>query len=547
MSQPAELAARRPIGRLSPEVAAKIAAGEVVERPASVVKELVENALDAGARHVEISIDAGGLERIQVADDGRGIPGEEVELAFARHATSKLRGADELERLRTLGFRGEALPSIAAVADVTLTTRAEGEPVGTVVRYAGARLMERRPAPRQPGTTVTVDELFSELPARRKFVRSASAEAAQVLQTVSHLALAWPEVAFRLRAHGQVTLQTEGDGQTRTAALAVLGRRFALTAVEIGPHQVVAEGGEIVATIAGLGGPADLHKGTRASIYFVVNRRVVQCRALSRAVEEVYQTAVPTGRFPMALILLDVPPHEIDVNVHPTKAEIRLLRERELYGRLRTTVRAAFPGWAASAVDGEEMVASHLDLGSVGPRVIGQAHGTYIVAEGVRGMYLVDQHAAHERVLLERMLRRLEGDARQALLEPVLVPLPGGGREASGVVEGLAALGFEAEPFDGQVLLRAVPAALAGRDAHQVLGSVFEQLSQSGAADWRSALAAEIACHAAIRAGDPLGFEDMQELLRQLGEADLCQVCAHGRPTAILLSLDHLAAQFARS
>jgi DNA mismatch repair protein MutL len=539
------------ISILPPEVAGRIAAGEVVERPASVVKELVENALDAEARRIEVLVEGGGLELIRVADDGCGIPADQLELAFERHGTSKLRTDADLERLTTLGFRGEALPSIAAVAEVSCQTRARPEAVGIALRLRGGNVIERRPLARQPGTTVTVEDLFAELPARRKFLRARTTEAGLAVQVVGHLALARPDVAVRLVVDGRQIFATPGNADLRTAALAVRGPAFVRGAFMVGPLDLPGAHGRPLARLHGLLGPTQEQRAARSGLSLFVNGRWVQNRALSHAIEEGYRTFIRTGRHPVAVVFLDLPPEAVDVNVHPAKSEVRLLYERELFGGLRDAVRAALPVTQSTWDDqADESADAQLSFSAEGLRVLGQVGATYIVAEGSLGLYLVDQHAAHERALLERLHATAgRGLERQQLLAPEVVELPpAAGLEPDEVSATLAGLGFEADVFGpNSVLVRTLPAVLAERQALAGLEAAFDALADSPERpDWRERLSVELACRTAIKAGDSLSSEEMLALVRRLGETRLRETCAHGRPTSILLSHDQLARQFGR-
>jgi DNA mismatch repair protein MutL len=494
---------------MDPHLAAKIAAGEVIERPASVCKELVENALDAGARHIRVELEGGGAERIVVADDGHGIAADQVELAFRRHATSKLRTESDLNALSTLGFRGEALPSIAAVADVVCSTRAVGEAVGVELRVqAGA--LEQRALPRQPGTTLVVEGLFARFPARRKFLRAHSAEAAACVQVVASLALGFPEV--------------EVDGACATGAY---------------------------------------HRAGRSGVSVLVNRRPVTNRTLTYAVVESYGSLVPVGRQPVAVINVRVPPREVDFNVHPSKLEVKLLRERAVYAAIQRALRSALASsewpvaaWAEQAADGVARAGLAAAESLRELRVLGQAGKTYVIAEGQAGVYLVDQHAAHERVLLEDLRAALRGRSeQQLLLEPVVLDVPPAGVAlAEQAASELDQLGFAVEPFGPrQVLLRGVPAVVAGRQPQRVLPEALVALASNTHglvieqhASWAERLAVVVACRSAVRAGDTLEQAEMEALLRRLGEASLCRTCAHGRPTAILLSHAQLEREFGR-
>jgi DNA mismatch repair protein MutL len=552
MNQPSPAAEPRPrIAVLPAEIAGRIAAGEVIERPASVVKELIENALDAGARRIEVLVEGGGLELIRVSDDGSGIPADQVELAFARHGTSKLRSDDDLHQVETLGFRGEALPSIAAAAYVTCQTRSIWDSLGVQASFEGGRLARREPLARQPGTSITVEELFAALPVRRRFLRARSTEAGQCAQVVSHLALARPDVALRLVIDGRPSFQTAGDGDLRAAALAVRGAAFARDAAELGPLDLTDRSGAPLARVSGLLGPPREQRAARSGLSIFVNGRWVQNRSLAHAVEEGYRTAVRTGRHPVAVVFVTVPLDGVDVNVHPAKGEVRLQAEREIHTGLQRAVSLALPR-LQQAWSGDEPAepGPTLDLGSDDFRVLGQAGGTYIVAEGAQGLYLVDQHAAHERVLLEELRARgRQAAARQQLLSPEVLDLPAqAGLEPGELCELLESLAFDAEPFGTtSILIRALPAVLAERQALVGLQEAFAALAEAPpAADWRERLSLELACKTAVRAGDRLSPEEMLALLRRLGEAQLAAHCAHGRPTSILLSHRQLARQFGR-
>jgi DNA mismatch repair protein MutL len=543
---------------MDPHLAAKIAAGEVIERPASVVKELVENALDAGARHIRVEIEGGGAERILVADDGAGIPAEEVALAFRRHATSKLSTESDLARLATLGFRGEALPSIAAVADVVCSTRAPSDAVGTQLRVdVGA--IEQQPISRQPGTTMQVDGLFGRFPARRKFMRTRSAEAAACVQVVAPLALAFPEVQFAVLVDGREALRTPGDGDLRSAAVAVLGSEAADQLLEVSAVSVNDEHGQPVVEVDGVCATGSYHRAGRSGVSVLVNRRPVVNRTLTFAVTEAYGSLVPVGRQPVAVLNVRVPPGEVDFNVHPSKLEVKLLRERAVYATIQRALRAALASdeWTVAAWSDDDGGAGFGGAESLAElRVVGQAGKTYLIAEGEAGVYLVDQHAAHERVLLEELRAALSGRSeQQLLLEPLVLDVsPAAVALVDQAAAELSQLGFVIEPFGPkQILVRAVPGLLVDRQPQRVLqetlltlatnthGLVIEQH-----ASWSERLALVLACRSAVRAGDTLALPEMEALLRRLGEATLCRTCAHGRPTAILLSHAQLEREFGR-
>lgn len=578
-----------PIKCLAPDVVAKIAAGEVIERPASVVKELVENALDAGATRITVEATQGGLGLIRVSDNGSGIPGAELPLAFERHATSKLLSEGDLSRIASLGFRGEALPSIAAVADVEIVSRPRGAPTAAYLKLQNGAVVARGPRGTPLGTVVTVRNLFRRQPARLKFLRPTTSEASQIATVVSHYALAYAEVAFTLRLDGRLSLQTPGSGDQREAAAAVYGPAAASAMLPLPEPEA---GG--YASVSGLVSPPGLTRANRTYISLFINRRWVRSRPLTFAVEEAYRGLLMAGRFPIAILDITLPPEELDVNVHPTKAEIRLRREREVFTIVQRRVRRALidqspvpearaASWAASAAAPAGAPLSvpvvpaaadpHFDSprppvqpGSVTEgtpqeaapllsrlpllRAVGQVGATYVVAEGPEGMYLIDQHAAHERVLYERLLARPAGQAEvQGFLQPVTVELaPHQEQALQTFAEALAGHGFSLEPFGERThLLRAAPALFPAQDAAQALLELLDALArEEGSPDPRERVAASLACHAAIRAGQTLSPDEMRELVRQLEETQSPHTCPHGRPTMIHLSADALAKEFKR-
>jgi DNA mismatch repair protein MutL len=568
---------------LPAEVAKRIAAGEVIERPASVVKELVENALDAGASRVTVEVNGGGLHLLRVTDDGRGIAADELELAFQRHATSKLPLDDDLNAVSTLGFRGEALPSIAAVADVEAVSRQVEAPAAFLVRLVGGRVVESGATAAPPGTSISVRGLFRSQPARLKFLRSPSAEASQAATVVSHYALAYPEVAFSLLVDSRETFSTAGRGDRRDAISGVYGVSVAAAMIE------VADGNERE-RIEALASPPAVSRGTRSYITVFVNRRWVRSRSLTFAVEEAYRGLLPTGRFPIAVVDIRIPPEEVDVNVHPAKAEVRLRNDRAVFALVQRPLRRALAGlapqtfapastaWPRSDVfiqrPEPEMAEEPSEFGLDGVglsaqqelsvrvpilRPLGQAGTTYVIAEGPAGLYLVDQHAAHERVLFERLVagRSDASVSQQGLLAPVSLTLtPAQAALVAGMLMELRSQGFDIEPFGGSRrgrsegwLLRAVPAGLRGleEDPERAFVELLELLArEDGPSDRLDRVAASIACHGSVRAGQTLTLEEMRDLLRQLEACELPQTCPHGRPTMLHLSAEELAKRFGR-
>lgn len=566
---------RRPIQVLPPEVASKIAAGEVVERPASVVKELVENAIDAGATDIRVEIRQGGRRLIQVADNGCGIPPDQVELAFARHATSKLRDVHDLEQIASLGFRGEALASIAAVAKVTLLTRPPEEAAARRVRVEGGRLVENRPAAAPAGTIVTVEHLFYNVPARQKFLRQPATEAAHIHDVVTRYAIAYPERRFQLVHDGRSAFLSPGSGQLRDVLAAVLGVETAEALLPIDAE------GEHGTRLRGFVGPPSLHRASRSEIVFFVNRRWIQDRSLSAAVAQAYHTFLPVGRYPVAILLLEMPPSEVDVNVHPTKREVRFRHGQSVFTLVQSAVRKALTteapvaaslmpsDWMPSRWHGTQVsggatsgpsaavapatAALSGEAGTMPPlRVVGQIALTYIVAEGPDGLYLIDQHAAHERVLYEEMMgRRGEGGTTQTLLEPLPVRLSP--RQAAALDEHLQDLhahGFDLEPFGPDTwLLRGVPPVLHRGDPGRALADILDELSEGARPleDSREArVVASICKQVAVKGGQPLSIEEMRELVRRLEQTQAPRTCPHGRPTMICIHAGLLARQFGR-
>ena len=581
------MSGERRIRQLPPEVAARIAAGEVIERPVSVVRELLDNAIDAGAKRIRVTIEEGGLRSIEVNDDGRGIPPDQIEVAFERHATSKIAGAGDLRRVETLGFRGEALGAIAAAAEVDIVTRAEAEPVGVAALLVDREVVRRSARAAPVGTTITVRELFAKVPARRNFLGSASSEGRQITTLVSHYALAYPEIAFRLEA-GRRPFQTSGDGNLRHAVAAVYGAEQGDAMLDVA-HE------ENGIAVAGLTGPPSLHRGNRTGIALFVNGRWVQSAALRFAVSDAYQSELPGGRYPVASVALHVPAEAVDVNVHPAKAEVRFRDQRGVARVLRHAILKALEGagpvgWTlgdAPAVEAtpaeaprpslrerlqppESAEAQRIlagDLGRAAPasegawsgtqretlpllRVVGQVATTYIVAEGPDGMYLIDQHAAHERVVFDRLKARQGAeDAVQPLLQPVLVELD---RMAAVVFEEhgshLERLGLALEPFgDAACLVRAAPAGFGDGDIAGGLRAMLEKLGdERRVADPLDRAAASVACHSSVRAGMALSLEEMRQLIEDLGATASPRTCPHGRPTLIHVRQEALARQFGR-
>jgi len=579
---------------LDPRVADKIAAGEVVERPASVVKELVENAIDAGATRVTVEVRGGGVELIRVTDDGEGIPVLDLEVALERHATSKVSQESDLEGILTLGFRGEALPSIAAVSRLVLTSRARGTDQGAYVRVNGG-VLERKGAVGSPeGTSVEVRDLFANVPARRKFLRSEAAESTRIHGVVTQLAMAYPEIRFQLLVGDRERFTSPGNGSLRD----VIGRLHDRDTVD-GMLEVSGEddGGR---RAWGFVSSPSVHRANRSAINFYVNRRWVQNRLLLQAVDEAYRGLLMEGRHPIVALHVELPPEELDVNVHPAKREVRFHGEGAIFSLVQRAARQALVArspvplvipathrgevapvqtgtgsdWSRRGEQGEAPLPWRMLIPDRTPqdgegqalegrplplmaealpalRVLGQAGGMYIVAEGPEGVYLIDQHAAHERVLYERVGRQAaeRTPAVQGLLEPLAVEMqPLQIQAVEAWQDTLAGYGFRGEPFgDNVYLLRGVPGGLKDMGPEGLLGEVLDLLSNAqDPAQAADVVAASIACHSAVRAGDPLNQEEMTSLVRQLEATESPHTCPHGRPTMVHMSAASLEREFGR-
>jgi DNA mismatch repair protein MutL len=673
-----------PIRQLAPEVAAKIAAGEVVERPASVVKELIENSIDAGATQIRVDLMNGGLQLIRVIDNGTGIPADELQLALSRHATSKVASIDDLEHIRSLGFRGEALASIAAVAEVTLLSQHRGASQGAQASTVNGQVSEVTTAASPEGTTLTVRNLFGAVPARLKFLKSRHTEVSHCLHLLEQYALAYPEIRFSVQSEGRQIFTTSGDGQLSSVLVEIYGLQFAEQMVPISsldgkdddPERPVVSGYISLPTC---------YKSTRQHMSFFVNRRWVLSRMLSYAVEEAYHSLLLAGRHPIAVVNIAVDPTQIDVNVHPAKTEIRFLKERRVYAAILRAVRSAvlegaeIPRWGKGNVgarfiapvapdnyaptslsltpsldiEGDEdfevpdqdainrapnvaLPTESIDLDieeteddSVGARfiappddeepsafpqdnpwltvteeetgtkppllsrlwqshvrshddgeiddanpapatgnvvaplvgarlpplrVVGQLSQSYIVAEGPDGMYLVDQHAAHERILLERMVSALQARTplSQLLLTPIKLELsPAELGAIEDHLQKLEHIGFTLEALEDNALqVRAVPNVLVkqmnARSLHDLLAELTAPENPGHAETWEEHALANVACKAAIKANYFLTVSEMREMIEQLAQTNAPYSCCHGRPTMVHFSLSALEREFGR-
>jgi DNA mismatch repair protein MutL len=554
---------------LDPATIGQIAAGEVIERPASVVKELVENALDAGARRIAVRVRGGGLAEIEVADDGSGIPAAEVATALLRHATSKLADAGSLTAVETLGFRGEGLASVAAVARTTLTTRVAEAEIATTVEAFGEEIGPAQPAPGPVGTRVVVRDLFANVPARRAYLRSPGAEFARIAQWLATMSLAYPEVGFTLEHDGRRIFAFAPDGDPGPR----LRHIFGTPASALLP---VADARERVAVEGWISAPGDDRPDRRAQILFV-NGRLLRSTLLSGAWTAAYRTFAMTGRHPYGVLFVDVAPDEVDPNVHPTKSDVRLrfgdrvnaVARDAMGGALRDAAtarleRALAPGGAAGVATaagppgaraGDPLWSGLLVAPeAAGPalRVLAQVDRTFVLATDGEAVVLIDQHAAHERIVYEELMANVE---RTAPGEPLLVPYtfevrPDQERALEATRDALVATGLVVEPF-GERAYRVVatPAHTthAGRTRSFDVADFLACLDdEAPALDARHAVWASLACHSVARAGDPLAYDEMVTLLERLQRCANPMHCPHGRPTIVRLEPDAIARLFKR-
>ena len=642
--------------RILPEaVANKISAGEVVERPASVVKELLENSIDAGANRVEINVEGGGKRLIRIVDDGQGMTHDDALLAFERHATSKIRSADDLFEISTLGFRGEALPSIASVSRLVLETRHASENSGTRVEFAGGKLRDVKEVAWPQGTRIEVRDLFYITPARRKFLKSESTELGHIATLATHYALAHPDKGFLLSSLTNTILQVSPVSNHRERLYQVLGgqileqllemkpveRRILLAPPEPGNDAEPPEEAPVI-RVHGFVSRPEVQKLNRSNIYFFVNRRLVRDRLILHAIGEAYRNILPAGVFPVALIFLDIPPSEVDVNVHPSKIEVRFRHGSFVHDLVRDSIRqtlilqrpvAAFPNprsaaptqFAVENADVEDRLAEepplmrgpempaplarpqgrsmgsefHLAPARMEPRPqrlpldtalspyamnlpldtatgsaetagpatiqaprelplnlepLGQVQDSFIVAVNSDGLWIIDQHAAHERVLFDQHARRRQEKKLevQRLLMPIIVQLkPEQQVTFQAIAHELAENGFEVEPFGQRtVAIKAAPADLPAEEVEKLMVEILDGASPENAAlslgELRGRITASISCHAAIKVNMPLGPSKMDWLLQALGTTDCPMTCPHGRPTVLKYGMKDLMKAFKR-
>ncbi len=582
------------IHRLPVHLANQIAAGEVVERPASVVKELVENALDAGASRIVVSIELGGKKLIRVEDDGEGMEPADAELAVERHATSKIATPDDLGAIRTLGFRGEALPSIASVSRFTLRTRPAHLEAGTEVRIDGGTIASVREVGAPVGTSIEVADLFYNLPARRKFLKSDTAEATQVSRLLTQMAVGYPQVGFTLLSGGRRLLECPPAPGLPERFYQLFGDRPDLI-----PLHKEAAGLRIEGYVAALGDEGPV----RGAQNVFVNRRVVKDRTIAHAIIEAYSVATIKERSPEVHLFIEIPPDRVDVNVHPTKAEVRFLEQSLVHEVLRRALAEALgqgrapelqltteiaagaepqpvsiPGVLAGATVGNRWSSEGLgSTGSAGlaawnptspstpanptnpadirPMIpLGQFRDTFIVAIDDEGIAIVDQHVAHERVLFEQVMERLKTGRveRQRLLVPIVIELSPSQRQAlSQHAELLDRFGLEVEEFGGSSLrLSATPALLEPSECEAAVRALADDLDgipqTARVDDALRRIAATMACHAAVKANYPLTLEKMRYILEELRRTAYSSVCPHGRPVVLRISKREIEKNFQR-
>ena len=629
-------------------IANKIAAGEVVERPASVVKELLENSLDAGATRIRLEVEAGGKKRIEVLDDGCGMGRDDAMLAFERHATSKLRSAEDLVSIATLGFRGEALPSIGAVSRLVLETRSPDEVSGTRVEINGGRMVKVEEAGLPAGTSITVGNLFYNTPARRRFLRAESTELSHITSTVTHYSLAFPEKSFLLTTPTGELINVSPVATLRERVFQLFGTEMLSELVEFGPRReriltppedsdnetAETEPEERVAVVSGFLSRPQVQKLNRNSIYIFVNRRVIRDRVLLHAIQQAYRNILPPNCFPMVLLFLELPSGEVDVNVHPSKIEVRFRHQSFVHDLVREAMRDAliaskpvstFPvgaTWAPDEPSAEaggargaapavvrapapndfglsepppapsfpvqqrlpqepprfggatedskpatgvvagsaepgsaqspQAAASNSELGELRP--LGQISESFIVAASTSGLWLIDQHVAHERVLFEKFLyQRDHGKVEsQRLLMPQILRLTAAQQALWDRIAGeLHSAGFEVEPFgQNTIAVKAAPAGVKADDVEKLLAELVESLESASrsftAQTVRHKIAASVACHAAIKINTPLELRKMEWLLGELAQTRFPMSCPHGRPVVLKYEMREILKAFHR-
>ncbi|MFN8139796.1 MAG: DNA mismatch repair endonuclease MutL [Fimbriimonadales bacterium] len=562
----------------------QIAAGEVVERPSSAVKELIENALDAGASQIEIEIGDSGKSLIRVSDNGSGMTREDAELSLLRHATSKIRGFEDLRQTVSLGFRGEALPSIASVSRMTISTGVDDSGRTKIEVAFGERVLQSV-VPGAKGTDIIVENLFGNTPARLKFLKSDTSETSAIVEVVSRYIIAFPQVAFRLRLGEVVAMSSAGSGDRLDALAAVWGKDLCRALAEIDTH---VSGIRVTGFVA----PPHVNKPTRAHQLLFVNGRPIRSRSLYAAIDAAYRSLTPERRYGVVALHLETDPAEVDVNVSPTKSEVKFQREGAAFDAVRLAIKSGLvehgmmptiaPSFVGSSLGGssqgavlEALAPTEIvhDLFQVGVaplptgerypfcellddlKVLGQTLNTFIVASTRRGIVILDQHVAHERVLYEYLCGLKSGSAIeiQQLLSPETIEFEQSAAVSIGKqLDVLASVGFRMESFGANsFLLRTIPAAAAGKDYRKLLVEVADELVAAGGKvqpqDAREKIWIMSACRMAVKAGDPLSVPEMEHLIRELAETENPYMCPHGRPITVTFGYDELLRRFKRT
>ena len=607
----------KPIKLLSDELASKIAAGEVVERPASVVKELVENAIDAYATEIVVNVNQAGKELIQVQDNGQGIPADQLEIAVQRHATSKIDSAEDLFNIHTLGFRGEALASIGSVSRMTIRSKIEQSDAGTQILIENGTIRNKEICATPTGTDIRVESLFFSVPARLKFLKSDITEKRQITNLLLKIALAYPNIKFELNFDGKNKFKTTGNNDRREI-LAIMydleiAKKLLLIDTRIGDIDLY-----------GFISPLDITRSSRKDITIFINGRNVQNSALVTAVTKAYHAMLMVNRFPIAVLFIKMDPNEVDVNVHPTKAEVRFKDSQKLFSTVQSSVRRALMAYSPmpkpyhsntpeAHQNNNTLFSSHPDFGKIFPtegqptpfeknlreellrsdrlteaekaelrgeitpnqlkqwadkktetspqliktpllKLVGQIAQTYLIAEAPDGLYLIDQHAAHERILYEKYMQTLnEGEIpSQALLTPEIIQVP---RDMIELVEQrlptFRKIGFEIEPFgQAEVIIRSIPSILKNTSANEAFTTAFENLKDEDESLFSNVLeellVTRICKRIAVKGGQTLPREQQEKLIHDLENCVNPRTCPHGRPTMIHLSIDSLERQFGR-
>ena len=584
--------------KMMPEdVSAKIAAGEVIENPASVIKELVENSIDANSKQIVVEIVDGGTKFMKVSDDGVGISKNQVGLAFQRFATSKIIDWENFDNIATLGFRGEALPSISSVAEVDMMTKTKGEEFGVKFQIKNGVVENKNAVGLSIGTSIEVRNLFAELPVRRKFLKGISTESSRISVVLNNYALAYPSIKFRFISNRKQIFATNGSGNLREVVLTLLGLKVAESMLEVEPQSIENASG---IKVTGLIGSAEIHRKTRKNMYVFVNGRWINNRAFSYTLQQAYKGFLPDGVFPVMIINISVPFDKVDVNVHPSKKEVRFVAEKDITGLVQKIIRDVlvnrnpvpiinsysggnqkFPvaGFtkkypssfdkntvlsssdaefnSTSLFEGDPLFQEEIYKGSIKKllpilRPIGQMNLTYVISEGPDGLYLIDQHAAHERVLYEKVKKGDHEDIKtsQILIEPLVMDLS---VEQSRIIElfknEFIEYGFDFEPFGpGKHVLRSIPKMFLNKSNERAVSELINDIDEeTGMAEIKDKFAANIACHFSIRAGKNLVEQEITSLIQELEDCDDPNMCPHGRPTMLKLGLNRIESHFGRT